>query len=110
MSEDEFWYTTPRFFQARINAKQRDDREAWVRARQIAYWVILPHVGKKTIRPDHLGRFAWEKIKSLHNPYGDKLPDEIAKFKAMTAGFREQIKKGTAKTLSPAEMAKLARK
>lgn len=106
MSEDEFWYTTPRFFQARIDSKKRDDREAWVRARQIAYWSILPHTGKKRIKPQDLGRFAWEKPHTIHNPYGDKLPEEIAKFKAMHAGFMEAIEKGTAKTLTDAQALK----
>jgi len=69
MSEDEFWYSTPRFLQARIKAKQRDDRETWVQARQIAYWSILPHLGKKRLKPQDLAKFAWERGKTFKHGF-----------------------------------------
>lgn len=92
MSESEFWDTTPRYLQARIKAKQRDSNEAWVIARQIAYWSILPHMGKKRIKPYDLARFEWEKIKELKNIYGSKeaLAAEIEKFKALAMPIIER--------------------
>ena len=81
-SENEFLEMTPRYLQSLIKAKTNNDREAWVIGRQVAYWSILPHLGKKRIKPQDLGAFSWEKSKALVNPYGTKeaLAAELKKF------------------------------
>lgn len=83
MSEEEFLATTPRYLDAAIKAKINESREVWSIARQTAYWSILPHVGKKKIKPTDLAFFAWEKPKGILNPYGTKeaLKLELEKFK-----------------------------
>lgn len=84
MTEADFWATTPRYFVALINGKQRDDRERWVIARQNAYWAILPHMGKKQISPTALGVFAWEQKKQMSlTELTPELKANIAEFKQM---------------------------
>ncbi len=83
MSENEFWECTPRFFVARIQGKQRDERERWTIARQIAYWSILPHMGKKQIKPTALGVFSWEQNKVKSKEITAEQKADIAKFKEM---------------------------
>jgi len=90
MSESEFWDTTPRYLQARIKAKQRDSNEAWVIARQIAYWSILPHMGKKRIKPYDLARFDWEKVKSGLK-WNEQNKAELEKFKALAMPLIEAV-------------------
>lgn len=87
ISENDFWEMTPRYLQALIKGKTTDSREAWMIGRQVAYWSILPHMGKKRIRPQDLGRFGWEQSKKLHNPYGtpENLKAELQKFKEICA-------------------------
>jgi len=79
---------TPRYLQAVIKGKTQNDQNAWVIARQTAYWSILPHVGKKRLKPSDLGSFSWEKIDAgtVHNPYGSReaLNEELRKFKELT--------------------------
>lgn len=90
MSENEFWETTPRYLQARIKAKQRDDQNAWVLGRQIAYWSILPHMGKKRIKPQDLAKFDWERVKSALR-WTDDNKAHLEKFKALAMPLIEKI-------------------
>lgn len=84
MSENDFWATTPRYFHAIIKGRQRDDREKWMMARQVAYWTILPHMGKKQIRPTALARFPWERASQLEKmELTPELKADIANFKEM---------------------------
>jgi len=89
MTESEFWQTTPRFFVARIQGKQRDEREQWVMSRQNAYWTILPHMGKKQIKPTALGVFMWEDNKAKIKEITPEIKDEIAKFKELALKLLE---------------------
>ena len=95
MSEREFWESTPRYLAAKIKAKQRDDREAWVIGRQIAYWSILPHIGKRTIKPTDLGRFAWEKQKKIVSKYAsiEELKADEQKFLKLCGFLDDEQKK-----------------
>ena len=63
MSEDDFYNTSPRYFTSMVKAKNDQMKESWIQARQIGYWAILPHTGKKRIKPTDLGRFGWEESK-----------------------------------------------
>jgi hypothetical protein len=84
MPESEFWETTPRYFAARVRGKQRDDREKWVMARQAAYWTILPHMGKKQIKPTALGVFEWEQQPlSMSKEITPEQKADMSKFKEM---------------------------
>lgn len=83
LSEKEFWETTPRYFVAIINGKQRDERERWTMTRQQSYWTILPHIGKKQLKPTALGVFAWEESKIKTKELTPEIKANINKFKEM---------------------------
>lgn len=86
LNEFDFYATTPRYFKAMAKAYEKKDQDKWVISRQQAYWSILPHVGKKKVRPTDLAKFDWEKESKIINPFGSKeaLLEEMRKFKERT--------------------------
>ena len=94
MTESEFWETTPRYFVARVQGKQRDDRENWMRSRQTAYWAILPHMGKKQIKPNALGVFAWEQTTAKTLELTPDKKADMDKFKQMALNLLEAQQDG----------------
>jgi hypothetical protein len=70
MGEDEFWNSTPRYFEARQKAFFEAEKRAWERARYIGYLTVLPHVDnkKRRLKPTDLGRFEWESTKPVFEP------------------------------------------
>jgi hypothetical protein len=80
MSEDEFWFATPRYFSARQKAHTENFTDGWEQTRFIAYVMAKTVDSKKRIRkPADLLPFPWDA--------------PTKKFKKITAEEREALEK-----------------
>ncbi|MCB0574053.1 MAG: hypothetical protein KDC61_05755 [Saprospiraceae bacterium] len=76
LREQEFWDTTPRYFEALCRAEQQRQRDAIERARFVAFFTLRA-AGAKVRKFTDVVRFPWERIK------GPKVtPESIAELKA----------------------------
>lgn len=65
MDEAGFWYSTPRFVQATLEAHERRERREWERSRLVAYFAFSSQPRKQQPRMTDLIRFPWEKPAGL---------------------------------------------
>lgn len=63
MSEQEFWLTSPRFFQARLKGYNRRQEHEYELARWVSYWTMVASEKTKKGHPKNmqsLAKFPWE--------------------------------------------------
>lgn len=96
MSEQEFLDCSPRYFFARhrgfVRHHERQQQEAWERARYLAFYTLSPHAKKGRLKKlSDLGRFPWEKKPA---PAETTLPERTPEQRAAdTAEFIARAKR-----------------
>ena len=87
MSVQSFWQSSPADIYHFIKEARRKEESELQRAYEIARWqsrfVLMPHVGKKTIRLEDLGVFPWEERKIV----GPPTKEQTAKLDAIDKKF-----------------------